>query len=77
MLASRTATRTSVGIVVWNAMLEKRVLSARTEEFCRSISNVATVVVAPGTLKSFPQQVVQERSEAEGKGKLAEPGNEK
>jgi hypothetical protein len=38
-------------------MLGKRALIARAGTFCRSTSSAATVVVDPGTYKSFPQGI--------------------
>jgi hypothetical protein len=57
MLALLEATHIFATIVVWNAMLGKRALIARAGTFCRSTSSVATVVVGPGTFKSFPQGI--------------------
>jgi hypothetical protein len=57
VFALRAATHTFASIVVWNAMLGNRALIARVEEFCRSISNAAMVVVGPGTFESFPQGI--------------------
>jgi len=76
MLVSRAATHIFATIVVWNAMLGKRASIARAGTFCRSTSSVATVVVGPGTFKSFPQGI-QVFSEALWDGTLAGPGQEK
>ena len=76
MLASRAATHIFATIVVWNAMSGKRALLARAGTFCRSTSSVATVVVGPGTFKSFPQGI-QVFSEALWHGTLAGPSQEK